>query len=125
MEDILEYKIYDTEEQKKPEEIIEGLAELRAAIKNRSAYFQAKMRFERGELVDMPAYRSGEIQELEKKYPRASVYLEAERWVSTKTPIKVRLGTIAKEKILNGEDPEAVIQEMSRGLDAFYLAQEG
>ena len=86
-----EIYVYDTG--KKPEEVIEGLAELRAATKTRNDYFQAKMRFERGDLVDIPAYRSGEIQELEKKYPRASAYLEAERWVSTKTPIKVRLGT--------------------------------
>ena len=104
---------------------IEGLAELRAAIKARNDHFQLKMRFERGELVDIPAYRSGEIKELEDKYPRAVAYLEAERWISTQNPIKVRLGSRAMEKILNGEDPEAAIQEMSQGLDAFYLAQQG
>lgn len=63
--------------------------------------------------------------ELRVKFPRAAVYLEAERWISTEDPIKVRLGSRAMEKILDGEDPEAVIQEMSQGLDAFYLAQEG
>lgn len=120
MEDIF---VYDTG--KKPEEVIEGLADLRAAIKTRNDYFQAKMRFERGDLVDIPAYRSGKIEELEKKYPRASAYLEAERWISTKCPIKVRLGSRAMKKILNGEDPFAVLDEMSKGLDAFFLAQEG
>ena len=106
---------------------IEGLAELRAAIKNRSNYFVAKMQFERGEIdfEAVPVYRSGEIKELEKKYPRASVYLEAERWIYSQNPVKVRLAARALEKLLDGEDPEAVIQEMSQGLDAFYMAQEG
>ncbi len=113
------------EERKAKVAAIEGLAELRAAIKNRNDHFQAKMRFERGELVDIPAYRSGEIQELEKKYPRATAYLEAERWIYSQNPVKVRLASRAMEKILAGEDPEAVIQEMSQGLDAFYLAQQG
>lgn len=115
------------EERKAKDPAIEGLAELRAAKKNRSNYFVAKMMFERGEIdfEAVPVYRSGEVQELEKKYPRAAAYLEAERWISTGNPVKVRLGSRAMEKILDGEDPEAVIQEMSKGLDAFWLAQEG
>ena len=106
---------------------IEGLAELRAAIKNRSNYFVAKMQFERGEIdfEAVPVYRSGEVQELEKKYPRASAYLEAERWIHSGNPVKVRLAARAMEKLLEGEDPEAVILGMSKGLDAFYLAQQG
>lgn len=115
------------EERKAKDPAIEGLAELRAAKKNRSNYFVAKMMFERGEIdfEAVPVYRSGEVQELEKKYPRAAAYLEAARWISTGNPVKVRLGSRAMEKILGGEDPEAVIQEMSKGLDAFWLAQEG
>ena len=120
MEDIF---VYDTG--KKPEEVIEGLADIRAAYKRSYEYHRAKALFERGELVDMPAYRPGEIQELEKKYPRAAAYREADRWVWSENPIKKRLGTQAVVKLLNGEDPEAVIQEMSRGLDAFYIAQQG
>lgn len=115
------------EERKAKVAAIEGLDEIRAAIKNRFAYFQAKMRFERGEIEfeDVPVYNPGEVEALEKKHPRAAAYLEADRWISTQNIIKVRLGSRAMEKILNGEDPEAVIQEMSRGLDAFYMAQEG
>lgn len=106
---------------------IEGLADLRAAIKNRHDYFQAKMQFERGEIdfESVPVYRSGEVKELEKKYPRAAAYLEAERWINSEDPVKIRLGSRAMEKILNGEDPGAAIQEMSQGLDAFSLAQQG
>lgn len=85
---------------------IEGLAELRAAIAvgNKTVW---------------------EIDELRAKYPRAAAYLEAERWIYSQNPVKVRLASRALEKILDGEDPEAVILEMSKGLDAFFLAQEG
>lgn len=104
---------------------IEGLAEIRAAIKDQYAYFQAKMAFERGDLVDVPQYKPYEVENLRKKYPRAAAYLEAERWIYSQDPVKVRLAARALEKILDGEDPEAVILEMSLGQDAFYLAQEG
>lgn len=104
---------------------IEGLAEIRAAIKNRYAYFQAKMEFERGDRLDVPQYKPYEVENLKKKYPRAAAYLEAERWIYSQNPVKVRLASRALEKILDGEDPETVIQEMSKGLDAFFLAQEG
>lgn len=124
--------VYMTEEQieerKAKIAAIEGLEELRAAIKNRYAYFQAKIRFERGEIEfeAVPAYNHGEVEALEKKYPRAAAYLEADRWISTEeNPVKVRLGSRAMEKILNGEDPYAVLDEMSKGLDAFFIAQEG
>lgn len=92
------------EERKAKVAAIEGLAEIRAAIK---------------------ASENGDVNALRAKYPRASVYLEAERWIGTEDPIKVRLGSRALEKILDGEDPEAVMQEMRNGLDAFYMAQEG
>ena len=92
------------DERKAKIDAIEGLAELRAAIK---------------------ASEYSNINALRAKYPRAAAYLEAERWIATENIIKVRLGSRAMEKILDGEDPETVIQEMSRGLDAFYLAQQG
>lgn len=121
-------EVYMTDEQiaerKAKVAAIEGLAELRAAYKRWVAYHQAKTLFERGELVELPAYRPGEIQELEKKYPRAAAYREAERWIYSGNPVKVRLAARALEKILDGQNPEDVIQEMSKGLDAFYLAQQ-
>ncbi len=89
-----------------PDPDIEGLAEIRAALKD-----------EKKTVFD--------IDELRAKYPRAAAYLEAERWISTTNPVKIRLGSRAMEKILNGEDPDAVLHFMSIGLDAFYLAQEG
>ena len=106
---------------------IEGLAEIRAARAASVNYHQAKMEFERGErdYEDVPEYNPGEYAALVKKYPRADAYLEAERWISTGDPIKVRLGSCGKEKILNGEDPYAVLAYMNRELDVFRMAQEG
>lgn len=111
--------VYMTEEQiaerKAKVAAIEGLAELRAAIADcrnstLAVSFIANVR---------------KHDELRAKYPRAAAYLEAERWIYSQNPVKVRLAARALEKILDGEDPEAVIQEMSKGLDAFFLAQEG
>lgn len=93
---------------------IEGLAEIRAALadcRNASP----------DDLWD----KTQKSDELRAKYPRAAAYLEAERWIYSENPVKVRLGSRALEKIIDGEDPEAVILEMSKGLDAFFLAQEG
>lgn len=122
MEEVFEYRVAPA-----PDPDIEGLKEIRAARKAWVNYHVAKTKFERGEIdfEDIPAYNPNLCSELEKKYPGAAVYLEAERWISTGDPIKVRLGTRGMEKILNGEDPEAVIQEMSRELDVFRMAQEG
>lgn len=115
------------EERKAQVAAIEGLAEIRAAIKAWANYHEAKMEFERGErdFEDVPAHKPGEVDALKKKYPRAAAYLEAEQWIYSASPVKVRLASRAMEKILAGEDHEAVIQEMIQGHNAFYLAQEG
>lgn len=110
--------VYMTEEQiaerRAKVAAIEGLSELRAAAadcrKTETEAFWDKFH---------------ELDELRAKYPRAAAYLEAERWIYSADPVKVRLAARALEKILDGEDPEAVIQEMSHAHDAFYLAQEG
>lgn len=115
------------EERKAKIAAIEGLDEIRAAIKKRHAYFQAKMQFERGEIdyADVPAYNPNERSDLRKKYPRAAVFLEAEQWINDENPVKVRLGSRAMEKILNGWDPYLVLDEMNTCLDAFNMAQGG
>lgn len=115
------------EERKAKIAAIEGLEEIKTATAAWVNYHQAKMEFERGErkFEDVPAHHPGEIEELKKKYPRAAAYLEAERWICSGNPIKVRLGSCAMEKILAGEDPYAVRDYMCLGLDAFNMAQEG
>lgn len=110
--------VYMTEaqvaERKAKIDAIEGLAELRAA-RNDAA--------DAGPDTFLEAFRK--YDELRVKYPRARAYLVAEHLIREQTPIEVRLGSRAMDKILNGEDPEAVIQEMRQGLDAFLLAQQG
>lgn len=103
------------EERKAKVAAIEGLAEIQATIADcRNAVFAE-------DIIDK-IYKLGELRA---KYPRADAYLEAGRWIHSSNPVKVRLGSRAMEQILDGEDPEAAILEMSKGLDAFYLAQEG
>lgn len=106
---------------------IEGLEEIKAATAAWVNYHQAKARFERGEIdyADVPAYNPNERSDLRKKYPRAAVFLEAEKWISCENPVKVRLGSRAMEKILNGWDPYLVLDEMNSGLTAFNMAQGG
>ena len=103
------------EERKAKVAAIEGLAELRHA-----SYAISNAVF-----ADQILNKLNKHRELRAKYPRAAAYLEAEQWIYSEDPVKVRLAARALEKILDGEDPEAVIQEMSQGLDAFCLAQEG
>ena len=95
---------------------IEGLADIRAAI-DATKYVVGDRDKVREHLRDLDEMRAA--------FPRAAAYLEAEQWIATEDPIKVRLGSRAMEKILNGEDPEAVLDEMSQGLDAFNMAQGG
>ena len=124
-------EVYMTEEQIEERRAkiaaIEGLEEIKAATAAWVNYHQAKTRFENGEIdfEDVPAYNPNLLSDLKKQYPRAAAYLEAERWISTDNPVKVRLGSRAMEKILAGEDPYAVRDYMCLGLDAFYMAQEG
>lgn len=115
------------EERKAQVAAIEGLAEIRAAIKAWVNYHEAKMEFERGDrdFDDVPAHKPGDVDALKKKYPRAAAYLEAEHWIYSGNPVKVRLGSRAMDKLLDGEAPETVMQYMSLSLDAFNMAQEG
>lgn len=127
MEDKLVYMTPEQIEERKAKiAAIEGLAEIRAAISDWVKYHRAKAEFERGDrdFEDVPAHNPGEISALEDKYPRAAAYLQAESWILSGIPIKVRLGSRAIEKILDGEDPAAVFGYMSNELHAFYLAQQ-
>ena len=120
MEDTFVYSV------KKPEEVIEGLSEIRAAIGEWVAYHQAKMEFERGDrdFEDVPTYDPGKVDALKQKYPTAAAYLEAERWTRSDEPIKIRMGIKGCDRLLAGEDYNTVLEDMVRGLRAFYLAQE-
>lgn len=53
-----------------------------------------------------------DFEEMERKYPRAAAYLKAEAYENASHYAKSAAGKEAKEKILNGEDYEKVIEEM-------------
>ena len=122
MEEIFECRV---SKPMKPEDI-EGMAEIEAAYAASFRYHRAKTAFERGELdfEDVPRNNPGEIQEMERKYPRAAAYRKAEQWTRSGEPIKVRLGNQACVRLLNGEDCNTVLEDMRRELDAFNLAQQ-
>ena len=105
---------------------IEGVAEIKAAIRASFNYHQAKMELERGDrfIEERPEYSPDGLRDRRKKYPRAGACLGAERWVNSGVPIKVRLGSQGCQRILDGEDYNTVLDDMSKGLDAFYLAQQ-
>lgn len=51
--------------------------------------------------------------------------LTAKRWANSSEPIMVRLGKQAQKRLLDGDDPDTVLNDMRASLDAFKLAQEG
>lgn len=53
-----------------------------------------------------------------------AAYSEAAQWAKSDEPKKASLGFAACEKILAGEDPGKVLEEMENGYRAFCLAQE-
>lgn len=118
MEDIYEYRV---------DPLIEGLSELTAARSAWVNYHQAKQEYEHGDrnFEDIPAYDPDQYSALKKKYPAADVYLQAEAWLVTGEPIKIRLGTRGMKKIIDGEDPAEVLAYMEQELAAFKQAQEG
>ena len=60
-----------------------------------------------------------------KKPSPAGAYLKARAWSFSLNPKQAALGKLATERIDNGEDPVAVLEEMESSWAAFRLAQEG
>lgn len=112
MEAKYEYQIFD-EDRKKKVQGIEGLYDLMAAIVEKAEN-------------DLDSVRCDQkIAELEQKYPRAAVYLKAQDWKWSPDMRQSVLGCAAIERVLNGDDPAAVQEEMESKWAAFQLAQEG
>lgn len=104
---------------------IEGLAELKSAFSAWPTYLQARKNFEEGIIYDLPMKPQVNVQALEKQYPRAAAYLRAETWQKSASFVKSRLGKLACEKIIAGEDYVKALEEMEHGYAAFTVAQEG
>lgn len=112
MEAKYEYQVI-SQERKAKIQGIEGLYDLMAAIVEKAEN-------------DLDSVRCDQkIAELEKKYPRAAVYLKAQDWKWSPDMRQSVLGCAAIERVLNGDDPAAVLEEMESKWAAFQLAQEG
>lgn len=123
MEDIFVYQVNPAEV--KPGAVIEGIDEIQAVTLAWRCYDQGRKDYWNGIRDTMPQEPKEGIQEVERRYPRAAVYLAAEKWVNSREPIMIRLGKEAQERLLNGDDPDAVLTDMVNRHDAFKLAQEG
>lgn len=116
MEAKYEYQVFDPERKKKVQGI-EGLLDLMGA-------YVAKGIEELSDLVASTDLTTA-IAELEQKYPRAAVYLKAQRWSWSAEQKQANLGKAAMDRILDGDDPAVVLEEMESAWAAFNVAQEG
>lgn len=112
MEAKYEYQVFDPERKKKVQGI-DGLLDLMAAFVEKGQNELDSVRYDQ------------KIAELEKKYPRAAVYLKAQRWSWSAEQKQANLGKAAMDRILDGDDPAVVLEEMESAWAAFNVAQEG
>lgn len=61
----------------------------------------------------------------EQKHPRESAYVKAKEWSLDQEPKKAALGKQAMDRILDGDDPAVVLEEMESSWNAFQVAQGG
>lgn len=111
------------EERKAKIEAIDGLKEIKSAMDELDAW-QAK--FERsfygpGAVGGMgvgpkPAH---DIDAMKAAHPRAAAYIMAKDWSFADHDVKASAGKKALEKIINGDDYSAAIDEMQREWDSF------
>ena len=123
MEDLFVYKVDPSEV--KPGAFIDGIEQIEAVTLAWRCYHHGRKEYWEGLRDTKPEKPKEGIQEVEKRYPVAAVYLYAETWVNSRDPIKVRLGRRAQVRLLDGEDHETVLADMRKDLAAFKLAQEG
>lgn len=94
---------------------IEGLQELRTALKDHDRYqeqFVDMMEDELNDGVNPPRHPTANIPELRERYPRAAAYLRAEEWSGAHHYAKATAGKRAMEAILAGEDHGQAIATM-------------
>lgn len=113
MESKHEYQVFDPERKRKFQSIADGVYQLMAAMVEKAQYDLDSIR------VDQ------EIEALKKKYPRAAAYLKAQQWSWSAEQKQADLGKKAMDRILDGDDPAVVLEEMESSWAAFNVAQEG
>ena len=123
MEDLFVYKVDPSEV--KPGAHIDGIDEIEAVTLAWRCYDKGIKDYWDGHRDTKPEKPKEGIQEVERRYPVAAVYLYAEKWVNSRDSIKVRLGKQAQVRLLDGEDHETVLADMRKDLASFNRAQEG
>lgn len=110
------------EERKEKIKNIEGLEKLEKIASDWSNYnydeskrFNDMMNSEGGSMRENRYEKPTEtLSELNKMYPRAAAYREAQSYERASNADKSAAGMRAKERIINGEDPQKVIKEMQQ-----------
>lgn len=96
---------------------IEGLAQLRAALRADAEYYDAFNRMMDDEYNDgarPPKKPEVSPSEVAAKYPRAAAYIKAESWSYAAHYAKAAAGRKALEKIIDGGDHESAINAMGK-----------
>lgn len=114
MEDIFEYQV-------KPP--IEGIDEIKAAELAWACYDQGRKDYWKGLRDDCPPVPLEGVSDVAAKYPRAAAYLKAERWAQSENIKRAAFGQQAMGRILAGDDPDWVLDEMRKSWAAFLVAQ--
>lgn len=101
------------EERKAKIDAIQGLKELQAAIYERQKYSYEFSRFIEHDGIGKPPVKpTADIEALKAAYPRAAAYIKADNFTDAAHYAKSSAGRKAKERIINGDDPDIVIADM-------------
>ena len=114
-QDIIDFISQKSKERQAKIDAIEGLKEIEDAVSDLAKWnreFAASFNDVGGLGVrPKPDY---DLEEMNRKYPRAAAYRKAEAYEYASHYYKATLGEQAKEKIINGEDYTAVIADMEQ-----------
>lgn len=106
---------------------IEGLKEIESAQAELEAW---QIKFERSFYgpnacggLDVPPKPKHDIDALRRAYPRADAYLKADHYSCADHDVKAKLGRIAMQKIIDGEDYVAAINEMENKWSDYCINQ--
>lgn len=124
MEELFVYRVYgnvDPQAVKLPE--IEWLRELLDATQEQIRYLALQKEYEEGFITELPQKPTADVARLRAQYPRADAYIYAMTWADVTHPKKAALGKQAMERIVAGEDPFTVLDEMTKAWAAFRVAQ--
>ena len=108
-----------------PDALVKGIEAIKNVTLAWRCYDQGRKDYRDGLRDTMPEKPKEGVQEVEQRHFAAAVYLRAEEWIDSRSPILIRLGNQAQERIVNGDDPDTVLADMLNRYNAFKLAQEG